>query len=69
MVIATFSFASPSGCLICSIDNMPAQMPIEATTQFGDLLYPWLIDMVLFFYSNYMIKQNSNFFLSPVPIF
>lgn len=49
MVIATFSFASPSGCLICSIDNMPAQMPIEATTQFGDLLYPWLIDMVLFF--------------------
>ncbi|PAV69441.1 hypothetical protein WR25_09044 isoform A [Diploscapter pachys] len=42
----TDSFASPSGCLICSIDNMPAQMPIEATTQFGDLLYPWLIDML-----------------------
>ncbi|VDO90915.1 unnamed protein product [Haemonchus placei] len=40
------SFDSPSGCLVCSIDNMPAQMPLEATSQFGDLLYPYIFDMV-----------------------
>uniref|UniRef100_A0A0M3HKI5 DUF1041 domain-containing protein n=1 Tax=Ascaris lumbricoides TaxID=6252 RepID=A0A0M3HKI5_ASCLU len=26
---------------------MPAQMPFEATEAFGDLLYPYIIDMVL----------------------
>ncbi|KJH41141.1 alanine dehydrogenase/PNT domain protein [Dictyocaulus viviparus] len=41
-----FSFDCPSGCLVCSIDNMPAQMPLEATSQFGDLLYPYIIDML-----------------------
>jgi len=25
----TESFNNPSGCLVCSIDNMPAQMPIQ----------------------------------------
>ncbi|PIO65528.1 alanine dehydrogenase/PNT domain protein [Teladorsagia circumcincta] len=40
------SFDSPSGCLVCSIDNMPAQMPLEATSQFGDLLYPYIFDML-----------------------
>jgi len=28
------------GVLICSIDNMPTQLPREATDFFGDLLYP-----------------------------
>ena len=28
------------GVLICSIDNMPTQLPIEATDFFGDLLLP-----------------------------
>uniref|UniRef100_A0A7E4ULH5 Saccharopine dehydrogenase n=1 Tax=Panagrellus redivivus TaxID=6233 RepID=A0A7E4ULH5_PANRE len=40
------SFDNPSGCLVCSIDNMPAQMPIEATEQFGNLIYPYVIDML-----------------------
>ncbi|VDO19729.1 unnamed protein product [Heligmosomoides polygyrus] len=40
------SFDSPSGCLVCSIDNMPAQMPLEATSQFGDLLFPYVMDML-----------------------
>ncbi|CAI5448094.1 unnamed protein product [Caenorhabditis angaria] len=40
------SFDAESGCLVCSIDNMPAQMPIEATEQFGNLLYPWLMDLI-----------------------
>ncbi|CAI4227869.1 unnamed protein product [Auanema sp. JU1783] len=39
-------FDLPNGCLVCSIDNMPAQMPIEATEQFGDLLYPYVMDML-----------------------
>ncbi|EPB71355.1 saccharopine dehydrogenase [Ancylostoma ceylanicum] len=40
------SFDSPSGCLVCSIDNMPAQMPLEATEQFGNLLFPYIFDML-----------------------
>uniref|UniRef100_A0A1I7X9Y8 AlaDh_PNT_N domain-containing protein n=1 Tax=Heterorhabditis bacteriophora TaxID=37862 RepID=A0A1I7X9Y8_HETBA len=40
------NFDSQSGCLVCSIDNMPAQMPIEATEQFGNLLYPYMMDML-----------------------
>jgi len=33
------TFKGP-GVLICSIDNMPTQLPREATDFFGDLLYP-----------------------------
>ncbi|KAI1715545.1 saccharopine dehydrogenase NADP binding domain-containing protein [Ditylenchus destructor] len=40
------SFNTPSGCLVCSIDNMPAQMPVEATDSFGNLLYPYIVDML-----------------------
>lgn len=43
---STDSFAASSGCLVCSIDNMPAQMPVEATEQFGNLLFPYVIDML-----------------------
>ena len=34
------------GVLICSIDNLPAQLPREATDYFGKLLVPWLREMV-----------------------
>jgi len=33
------TFKGP-GVLICSIDNMPTQLPLEATDFFGNLLYP-----------------------------
>ncbi|XP_028397986.1 alpha-aminoadipic semialdehyde synthase, mitochondrial-like [Dendronephthya gigantea] len=34
------------GILICSIDNLPAQLPREATDYFGKLLLPWIPEMV-----------------------
>ena len=40
-----FSFAG-IGVLICSIDNMPAQMPREATDYFGGLLLPYIPEIV-----------------------
>ncbi|KAK3608349.1 hypothetical protein CHS0354_030804 [Potamilus streckersoni] len=42
----TESFAG-SGVLICSIDNMPAQIPREATDFFGGLLLPHIPDMLI----------------------
>jgi len=39
------SFKGP-GVLICSIDNMPTQLPREATDFFGDLLYPHVYDIL-----------------------
>ncbi|KAK3738778.1 hypothetical protein RRG08_035658 [Elysia crispata] len=39
------SFAG-DGVLICSIDNMPAQIPREATEYFGSLLLPYVKDML-----------------------
>ncbi|KTG42964.1 hypothetical protein cypCar_00029739, partial [Cyprinus carpio] len=35
-----------NGILMCSIDNLPAQMPIEATEYFGDRLFPYIWEMV-----------------------
>ncbi|XP_054713377.1 alpha-aminoadipic semialdehyde synthase, mitochondrial-like isoform X2 [Uloborus diversus] len=35
------SFAGP-GVLVCSIDNMPTQLPLEATDYFGFLLFPYM---------------------------
>ncbi|XP_056000894.1 alpha-aminoadipic semialdehyde synthase, mitochondrial-like isoform X3 [Ostrea edulis] len=35
-----------SGALICSIDNMPAQIPKEATDFFGNLLLPYIPNML-----------------------
>ena len=34
------------GFLMCSIDNLPAQLPIEATEYFGDRLFPYIWEMV-----------------------
>ncbi|XP_013792534.1 alpha-aminoadipic semialdehyde synthase, mitochondrial-like, partial [Limulus polyphemus] len=39
------SFSGP-GVLVCSIDNMPTQLPREATDFFGDLLYPYTFDIL-----------------------
>uniref|UniRef100_F6S3L1 Alpha-aminoadipic semialdehyde synthase, mitochondrial n=1 Tax=Monodelphis domestica TaxID=13616 RepID=F6S3L1_MONDO len=36
-----------SGILMCSIDNLPAQLPIEATEYFGDMLFPYVEEMIL----------------------
>lgn len=38
------SFAG-DGILICSIDNMPTQLPLESTDMFGDLLFPYIMDI------------------------
>ncbi|KAF5399695.1 Alpha-aminoadipic semialdehyde synthase [Paragonimus heterotremus] len=34
------------GILMCSIDNMPAQLPFEASEHFGNVLMPYLEDMI-----------------------
>ncbi|KAJ9586025.1 hypothetical protein L9F63_020322 [Diploptera punctata] len=41
----TKSFKGP-GVLVCSIDNMPTQLPREATDFFGDLLFPHALDIL-----------------------
>ncbi|CAL4103454.1 unnamed protein product, partial [Meganyctiphanes norvegica] len=41
----TNSFKGP-GVLVCSIDNMPTQLPREATDFFGSLLIPYMYDML-----------------------
>ncbi|KAE8737345.1 hypothetical protein FOCC_FOCC017194 [Frankliniella occidentalis] len=35
------------GVLVCSIDNMPTQLPRESTDFFGDLLYPYALSIIL----------------------
>ncbi|XP_046668760.1 alpha-aminoadipic semialdehyde synthase, mitochondrial [Homalodisca vitripennis] len=35
-----------SGLLVCSIDNMPTQLPRESTDFFGDLLMPYVNDIL-----------------------
>jgi len=51
---------SGDGVLICSIDNMPAQLPREATEYFGGLLMPHVHDIVR------IILRNANIFTSHV---
>ncbi|XP_013114257.2 alpha-aminoadipic semialdehyde synthase, mitochondrial [Stomoxys calcitrans] len=41
----TKSFKGP-GVLVCSIDNMPTQLPREATDMFGELLTPFVSDII-----------------------
>ncbi|PSN46751.1 Alpha-aminoadipic semialdehyde synthase [Blattella germanica] len=41
----TKSFKGP-GVLVCSIDNMPTQLPRESTDFFGELLYPFAFDIL-----------------------
>ncbi|XP_063097623.1 alpha-aminoadipic semialdehyde synthase, mitochondrial isoform X5 [Cavia porcellus] len=47
-----------SGILMCSIDNLPAQLPIEATECFGDMLYPYVEEMLLSDASQPLESQN-----------
>ncbi|NXO63284.1 AASS protein, partial [Phainopepla nitens] len=47
-----------SGILMCSIDNLPAQLPIEATEYFGDMLFPYIEEMLLSDSSEPLEKQN-----------
>ncbi|RWS31267.1 Alpha-aminoadipic semialdehyde synthase-like protein [Leptotrombidium deliense] len=39
------SFSGP-GVLVCSIDNMPTQLPLEATDAFGNMLFPYIDDLI-----------------------
>lgn len=41
----TKSFKGP-GVLVCSIDNMPTQLPRESTDWFGELLLPYAYDII-----------------------
>lgn len=41
----TKTFKGP-GVLVCSIDNMPTQIPRESTDFFGDLLLPYTMDIL-----------------------
>lgn len=41
----TKSFKGP-GVLVCSIDNMPTQLPRESTDLFGELLYSHTYDIL-----------------------
>ncbi|XP_034939038.1 alpha-aminoadipic semialdehyde synthase, mitochondrial [Chelonus insularis] len=41
----TKSFKGP-GVLVCSIDNMPTQLPKESTDFFGDLLFPYAKEII-----------------------
>ena len=55
------------GVLICSIDNLPAQLPREATDYFGKLLLPWLQEMVSELRLNH--KKTPNVFqIQQLPI-
>uniref|UniRef100_A0A8D3DVG7 Alpha-aminoadipic semialdehyde synthase, mitochondrial n=1 Tax=Scophthalmus maximus TaxID=52904 RepID=A0A8D3DVG7_SCOMX len=36
-----------NGILMCSIDNLPAQLPLEATEYFGDRLFPYIWEMAV----------------------
>uniref|UniRef100_A0A3Q3EDK5 Aminoadipate-semialdehyde synthase n=1 Tax=Labrus bergylta TaxID=56723 RepID=A0A3Q3EDK5_9LABR len=58
-----------NGILMCSIDNLPAQLPIEATEYFGDRLFPYIWEMTccIFFLSYFILKAviTSNGVLTP----
>uniref|UniRef100_A0AAQ5YV53 Alpha-aminoadipic semialdehyde synthase, mitochondrial n=1 Tax=Amphiprion ocellaris TaxID=80972 RepID=A0AAQ5YV53_AMPOC len=55
-----------NGILMCSIDNLPAQLPIEATEYFGDRLFPYIWEMVRFFiYLSFKAVITSNGVLTP----
>ncbi|XP_053879229.1 alpha-aminoadipic semialdehyde synthase, mitochondrial isoform X1 [Malaclemys terrapin pileata] len=47
-----------SGILMCSIDNLPAQLPIEATEYFGDMLLTYIEEMLLSDGSQPLESQN-----------
>ncbi|KAM4748119.1 alpha-aminoadipic semialdehyde synthase, mitochondrial [Rhinophrynus dorsalis] len=46
------------GILMCSIDNLPAQLPIEATEYFGDRLFPYIEEMLMSDATKPLDQQN-----------
>lgn len=44
---------------MCSIDNLPAQLPIEATEYFGDMLFPFIEEMVRSYVSDKKVKGSE----------
>ncbi|XP_072408506.1 alpha-aminoadipic semialdehyde synthase, mitochondrial isoform X3 [Chiloscyllium punctatum] len=52
-----------NGILMCSIDNLPAQLPIEATEYFGDQLCPYIWEMLTSDATQPFEKENG---LTPV---
>uniref|UniRef100_A0A8D0GQF9 Alpha-aminoadipic semialdehyde synthase, mitochondrial n=1 Tax=Sphenodon punctatus TaxID=8508 RepID=A0A8D0GQF9_SPHPU len=46
------------GILMCSIDNLPAELPLESTEYFGDLLFPYVEEMLLSEASDPFESQN-----------
>ena len=55
-----FSFSGP-GVLMCSIDNMPAQLPRESTEFFGGLLFPHIHDIVRLFLSQFLQSLENSY--------
>ncbi|KAK2187791.1 hypothetical protein NP493_154g03016 [Ridgeia piscesae] len=43
---ASYDSFRSDGVLVCSVDNMPAQLPLDATDFFGHLLLPHINDML-----------------------
>ena len=46
--------------LVCSIDNMPTQLPRESTEFFGSLLMPHIDEMIKLDANKEFIKQTIN---------
>lgn len=53
----TKSFKGP-GVLVCSIDNMPTQLPKESTDFFGNLLYPYTLDIIKSDAKKLLVEHN-----------
>nr|CAD7453969.1 unnamed protein product [Timema tahoe] len=51
------------GVLVCSIDNMPTQLPLESTDFFGELLYPYAMNILQ---SDAMLPLEQHNFLPAV---
>nr|CAD7429944.1 unnamed protein product [Timema monikensis] len=51
------------GVLVCSIDNMPTQLPLESTDFFGEMLYPYALDILQ---SDAMLPLEQHNFLPAV---
>lgn len=48
---------------MCSIDNLPAQLPRESTQFFGDQLLPYMDDIVR------TLRQHVKFICEPCVVF
>ncbi len=69
LLFHTFYRFGGDGILVCSVANMPSQLPTEATDSFGDILAPMISEMVSFmaYYNNLKRKTHLDTF-SKFPI-